>query len=1368
MRPSTCTTSCDDGERRSARIATAFLFVILPLAWAARSAAEPGPIGPEFPADERALPGGDWWKSCTDAAGITSTLEPAAPSCTIDEDGDERCTPSDRLVLRRTTADGTPLGSALAVSRDPVRFDGYRMGCSDSGEIVAVWRDARTMCFLHRFYDAAGNARGEPQRTVPTGHTCSAPLYVSVQGSAGFVATWAEDEKAGSSILVQRYGSNGAPLGDPVTVAAGLRGLVGRPKIAVDAAGLAAVAFQQSSDGDAPDPMSAVVLRADAQPLGAPFQVNTFAHGDSDRIAIEAQGGGVFVVLWSNLLQGGRVARRISVLANDDVSPLPVEPQVARPDDMPRFGAAQIVDSELHALDELAENRVMRHDDGAWLIAQADGRVRSSLDDGKHWSGSSPLRADDGPALIAFGSDGAGTWLTLLNDRGSNGLRYARSTDGGRTWSSPRPLAKLDQWVPGCPTCAPKAAAVSGAADGTWIAAWSYVDSVVEDDGSVRSSETVGVVRATGGGTSWKRFAPVAHDAGVGAYGFDLATDGAGGWVLAWGDADVWTVSSRDDGQSWTAPRRLATNVVCTECNLHDRYRRISLAGDGSGNWVGAFASPLLDPERWGYDADIFVVRSSDGGESWTAPNPLLPDTARDGARELFPSVATDRSGRWLVTFTSYRPRFGADDMDADVFSSLSTDGGFSWSPAFAVNEDAPSDGVGDLAPTLSADERGIWMSAWRALVFDGEGDVVAERLLVATADAECGNHRLDPAEQCDDGNRDDDDGCDSNCTITACGNGIPTVAEECDDANEIDEDFCLVDCRTPRCGDGVLSTMFEECDDGNDLNTDDCTNECRDARCGDGYVNEGVEECDDGNGRNYDECNNDCGAPRCGDGIRSAAEECDDGNGSNDDGCVADCMLATCGDGYVNRYTELCDWANPAQADICDANCGIPDGCGDADGDGKTTAGDVQRILGSAVGLDVVCPRSACDVDGSGRVSGPDAQLGLAMSVGLDVDENCSFGNAVVTFFVSSPEQIGALQVFARYGLTGTMFPGSGDSVHCRSLVPGSITTFNDDEGFGTLRMGIISIDGFQTPLDVAECEIIVPRDAPHPQFDITVVDASSSNLTPIVPKPTVGYRICGDFGNDGCRPEGCGDGVLAPSEQCDDGNLIDTDACTSQCRRAECGDGYVHEGVEQCDDRNQINDDGCTNLCRTDGCGNGKLEPGEQCDDGNASNTDWCLNDCTKHSCGDGYVHRAAELCDPADPGTAEGCDEVCGAGDTSRGRWVVFSVSSVGPLGSLQIRMPYGDAGAFVGSRDDVVCTNLIENSIMTFNDEEETRTLHMGVITVFGFSTPRDIAACRLLRPDSAPDPVFEITVVDHADPSFDDVFPPPVVSYHFED
>lgn len=60
------------------------------------------------------------------------------------------------------------------------------------------------------------------------------------------------------------------------------------------------------------------------------------------------------------------------------------------------------------------------------------------------------------------------------------------------------------------------------------------------------------------------------------------------------------------------------------------------------------------------------------------------------------------------------------------------------------------------------------------------------------------------------------------------------------------------------------------------------------------------------------------------------------------------------------------------------------------------------------------------------------------------------------------------------------------------------------------------------------------------------------------------------------------CGNKILEAGEECDDGNLINTDNCTNICKLNKCGDGFRNPLNEECDDGNLINDDGCSNLCK------------------------------------------------------------------------------------------------------------------------------------------------------------------------------------------
>ncbi len=182
-------------------------------------------------------------------------------------------------------------------------------------------------------------------------------------------------------------------------------------------------------------------------------------------------------------------------------------------------------------------------------------------------------------------------------------------------------------------------------------------------------------------------------------------------------------------------------------------------------------------------------------------------------------------------------------------------------------------------------------------------------------------------------------------------------------------------------------------------------------------------------------------------------------------------------------------------------------------------------------------------------------------------------------------------------------------------------------------------------------------------------------------------------------CTISICGDDIVGPEETCDDANDDDHDACTNACAVAECGDGIIGPG-ETCDD---ANDDACTNCgycgdsikdpefeecdngatnsdtnsctsaCKIASCGDGLVQNGvEECDDGNSDENDACLSDCTKAACGDGYIRTEIEECD--DEGVLDPAAGCC-SDDCQRCRFV-FATSDT-YYGSLA--SPGGYAGA-----------------------------------------------------------------------------------------
>ncbi|MDP3026579.1 MAG: MopE-related protein [Nanoarchaeota archaeon] len=80
-----------------------------------------------------------------------------------------------------------------------------------------------------------------------------------------------------------------------------------------------------------------------------------------------------------------------------------------------------------------------------------------------------------------------------------------------------------------------------------------------------------------------------------------------------------------------------------------------------------------------------------------------------------------------------------------------------------------------------------------------------------------------------------------------------------------------------------------------------------------------------------------------------------------------------------------------------------------------------------------------------------------------------------------------------------------------------------------------------------------------------------------------TDAVQLCGDFA---ASAPVCGNNKTETGEECDDGNLINGDGCSSICKletAVVCGNNKTELG-EECDDGNLIDDDGCSSECKTE----------------------------------------------------------------------------------------------------------------------------------------------------------------------------------------
>lgn len=187
---------------------------------------------------------------------------------------------------------------------------------------------------------------------------------------------------------------------------------------------------------------------------------------------------------------------------------------------------------------------------------------------------------------------------------------------------------------------------------------------------------------------------------------------------------------------------------------------------------------------------------------------------------------------------------------------------------------------------------------------------------------------------------------------------------------------------------------VAEQCDDGNAVNDDGCTNGCQSPRCGDMILQTG-EQCDEGDGprgHNVDpgtadptdpkECTTECKHP-CGDGHQSTKEECDDGGDGMGDGCYK------CKKEYLMFVTAESYQGNFGGPEGADKNCQY---AAQKDG-GPNLPGTYKAwvsINNDAANTDLPKGKALIRRDGVEIVSNAEnLKIPVDLSVPVNIDEN-------------------------------------------------------------------------------------------------------------------------------------------------------------------------------------------------------------------------------------------------------------------------------------------------------------------------------------------------------------------------------------------
>jgi len=384
--------------------------------------------------------------------------------------------------------------------------------------------------------------------------------------------------------------------------------------------------------------------------------------------------------------------------------------------------------------------------------------------------------------------------------------------------------------------------------------------------------------------------------------------------------------------------------------------------------------------------------------------------------------------------------------------------------------------------------------------------------------DLYCGNGTVDAGEQCDDHNFKNYDGCDSTCFKESgwacpstggsceriCGNGKLDPGETCDDSNIYSGDGCTGTCNGANCPaictveqDFTCSTVGQSCI---------YTPPPPAAQCGNGKVETG-ETCDDGNGNGGDGCSSvcvvetgwkctapsiPCVANQCGDGFLAGTEQCDDGIVNTTSGCTPQCTIApnaTCPANGGPCIPMICGDGKVTGTETCDSGLN----------DGKHGCSNTCQII-----TGWACPFAGApctEVCGDGIVVGVE-QCDEKADVAC-----CSTSCKLKPGYVCDPSKTPHSQPAAPY---------------C-----------------GNSKVNGPS-DPTSTVLGAEQCDDgnTLPFDGCSPTC---TNEPLCGTLNTYLQNPTATTYQC--FAR-------CGDGLVLPPEQCDDGNTLAGDGCDATCK--------------------------------------------------------------------------------------------------------------------------------------------------------------------------------------------------------------------------
>ena len=189
-----------------------------------------------------------------------------------------------------------------------------------------------------------------------------------------------------------------------------------------------------------------------------------------------------------------------------------------------------------------------------------------------------------------------------------------------------------------------------------------------------------------------------------------IAIDGSGNFVITWydhrnGDTNVYGQRFTSDGST------IGTNFKVNDIQGSAADWSPSVSSDGIGNFVVTWVD-----ERNG-DYDIYAQRYASNGS--TVGTNFRVNNDQRSANQLYPSISTDGSGNFVVTWMDNR------NGDPDIYAQRHASDGNPLESNFKVNDDQGS--AWQRYSSISTDESGNFVVTWID-ERNGDPDIYAQR----------------------------------------------------------------------------------------------------------------------------------------------------------------------------------------------------------------------------------------------------------------------------------------------------------------------------------------------------------------------------------------------------------------------------------------------------------------------------------------------------------------------------------------------------------------------------------------------------------------------------------------------------------------